>query len=147
MDNPEPLSMLFGHLGAAANAGAELLFSPDWYRAWVRILLFGALPTALLASPVYMTSILHGRRRGFRAALVPIAILLVCTIALAIGGRWLADGGRLYGMIVYFAWGFIAWLWLPIAIPAVFLGAWRRRVLIRRYRAAGETAGDPEAKT
>lgn len=36
-------------------------------------------------------------------------------------------------MILYLGWGFIVWLWLPVALAAVWLGAWRRRVLIRRY--------------
>lgn len=125
--------MLFGHLGAAANAGMELLANPDWYRGWAKLALFGGIPTAILAIPVYMTAILHGRRRGFRAALIPVALWLLCTVAVTVGGSWLADGGRLYGMILYFGWGFLVWLWLPVALASVWLAGWRRRVLIRRY--------------
>ncbi len=145
MDSVAPLSMLFGHLGAAANAGMELLTSSDWYSGWAKLVLFGGIPTAIFAIPVYMTAILHGRRRGFRAALVPFAIALLCTVATVVGGRWLADGGQLYGMILYFSWGFLFFLWLPVALVAVWLASWRRRVLIRRYhetegrRATGET--------
>ncbi|HEX7885482.1 MAG TPA: hypothetical protein VF474_05850 [Phenylobacterium sp.] len=147
MENWAPLSRLFALLGGTAGMGLDLLTSVDWYLNWGRILLFGALPAAVLAFPVYMTALLHGRQRGVRAALVPVGLMLLYTLAVAVGSRWLADHGELYTFIMFFAWGFVVWLWLPVALLAVWLGGWRRRVVLARYWAkkttVAETSGTP----